>query len=69
MQHKDERYDLTDFIDLKGLGLGSLLLDRLIARCRSRGPRVLTAIVLQRIRACFALQKGTDFAGSSRSSG
>jgi acetyltransferase len=33
--------------DLKGVGLGSLLLDRLIARCRSRGLRKLTAIVLQ----------------------
>jgi acetyltransferase len=33
--------------DLKGKGLGSLLLDRLIARCRSRGLRGLTAVVLQ----------------------
>jgi acetyltransferase len=33
--------------DLKGKGLGSLLLDRLIARCRSRRLRVLTAVVLQ----------------------
>ena len=33
--------------DLKGKGLGSLLLPRLIARCRSRGLRVLTAVVLQ----------------------
>jgi acetyltransferase len=33
--------------DLKGKGLGSLLLDRLIARCRSRGLRALTAVVLQ----------------------
>jgi acetyltransferase len=32
--------------DLKGKGLGSLLLDRLIARCRSRGLRGLTAVVL-----------------------
>jgi acetyltransferase len=33
--------------DLKGMGLGSLLLGRLIARCRSRGLGVLTAVVLQ----------------------
>jgi acetyltransferase len=33
--------------DLKAMGLGSLLLDRLIARCRSRGLRGLTAVVLQ----------------------
>ncbi|HVP34224.1 MAG TPA: GNAT family N-acetyltransferase [Steroidobacteraceae bacterium] len=33
--------------DLKGIGLGSLLLERLIARCRSRGLRVLAADVLQ----------------------
>jgi len=33
--------------DLKGKGLGSLMLDRLIARCRSRGLRVLVADVLQ----------------------
>ena len=33
--------------DLKGKGLGSLLLDRLIARCRNRGLRMLTAVVLQ----------------------
>ena len=33
--------------DLKGKGLGSLLLDRLIARCRSRDLRVLVADALQ----------------------
>jgi acetyltransferase len=33
--------------DLKGLGLGSLLLARLIERCRSRGFSVLVADVLQ----------------------
>jgi acetyltransferase len=33
--------------DLKRKGLGSLLLARLIARCRSRRVRVLTAVVLQ----------------------
>lgn len=33
--------------DLKGMGLGSLLLDRLIARCHSRGWRGLSAVVLQ----------------------
>ena len=33
--------------DLKGMGLGSLLLERLIARCRSRGLKVLVAEVLQ----------------------
>ncbi len=32
--------------DLKGKGLGSLLLERLIARCRSHGLTVLTAVVL-----------------------
>jgi acetyltransferase len=33
--------------DLKGNGLGSMLLDRLIARCRRRGLRVLVGDVLQ----------------------
>jgi len=33
--------------DLKGMGLGSMLLDRLIARCRGHGLRVLVADVLQ----------------------
>ena len=33
--------------DLKGKRLGSLLLERLIARCRRRGLRGLTAVVLQ----------------------
>jgi acetyltransferase len=33
--------------NLKGMGLGSLLLERLIARCHSRGLRGLTAVVLQ----------------------
>jgi len=32
--------------DLKGMGLGSLLLGRLIARCRSRGVRLLVGEVL-----------------------
>jgi len=33
--------------DLKGLGIGSVLLDRLIARSRSRGISLLVADVLQ----------------------
>jgi len=33
--------------DLKGMGLGSLLLKRLIARCHSRGLKVLVADVLE----------------------
>lgn len=33
--------------DLKGMGLGSVLLERLIARCRRRGYSVLVAEVLQ----------------------
>ena len=33
--------------DLKGLGLGSLMLARLIARCRGRGVKTLVADVLQ----------------------
>ena len=33
--------------DLKGMGLGSLLLERLIARCHRRGLRVLVADVLE----------------------
>jgi acetyltransferase len=32
--------------DLKGMGMGSLLLDRLIARCRNRGISLLVADVL-----------------------
>jgi acetyltransferase len=33
--------------DLKGMGMGSVLLDRLISRCRSRGFSLLVAEVLQ----------------------
>lgn len=33
--------------DLKGMGMGSVLLDRLIARCRNRGVSLLVAEVLR----------------------
>jgi acetyltransferase len=49
--------------DLKGKGLGSLLLGRLIARCRSHGLRTLIADVLQENTRMLRLAARYGFRG------
>lgn len=47
--------------DLKGMGLGSVLLERLIAHCRRRGYSVLVAEVLQQNERMLRLARKHGF--------
>jgi acetyltransferase len=51
--------------DLKGLGLGTLLLESLVARCRGRGLKVLVADVLQENSRMLRLAERYGFRSES----
>jgi len=51
--------------DLKGMGLGSLLLETLVARCRRRGLKVLVADVLQENTRMLRLAEKHGFRSES----